>query len=161
MNFEIWKTIKLGTGLKTGDDFLHTLKEGGFDVKDGVLNMLENPDFTTAVGEKEIDLIKVSYIELGFKNDVPLDQKIERAKELGLEPCPPEVGPQLRLQHKDQPNGEVIWVAMKPIIGSDGSPSVFGVGRLLSSLWLRGQWSPPGDVFWFPGGQFVFVRPRK
>ena len=38
---------------------------------------------------------------------------------------PPEVGPQLALQYKGQPQNEFLWVAMERIPGSGGRPYIF------------------------------------
>ena len=91
------------------------------------------------------------------QKSIPL---IARAKELGLELCPAEVGPQLRLQYKDQPNGEWILIAMEPITDSDGDLLVFRVKCLVSELWLNSYDGNP-DAFWNPDSQWVFVRPRS
>ena len=158
--FKTWKTIKLGTGLKTADDFRKTLKDNGFNISGWANDILRKPVFTVAAEETEVELVKVTVAELGFKRGARHDQTYERAKELGLELCPPEVGPQLRLQYQDQPNGERILVAMEPIIVSDGDSDVFGVERVGSGLWLYGFWGRP-DVFWGPGDRWVFCRPCK
>jgi len=157
--FKIWKTIKLGTGLKTAEDFRCFLRVGGFRLSDWASDILGKPAFKVADEETEIDLVMVTVGELGFKKGARRDQIYERAKELGLELCPAEVGPQLRLQYQDQPDGEWIIVAMEPIIASGGDPDVFSVG-CRDSVWLHGGWGYP-DRFWLAAFQWVFGRPRK
>ena len=159
--FKTWKTIKLGTGLKTADDFCKTLKDNGFNISGWANDILRKPAFTVAAEETEVELVKVTVAELGFKRGARHEQTYERAKEFGLELCPPEVGPQLRLQYQDQPNGERILVAMEPIIVSDGDPDVFSVERYVSGLWLDGRCWGRSHGFWRPGGRWVFCRPRK
>ena len=158
--FDIWKTIKLGTGFKTADEFRRALRDGGFRISGWASDILGNPAFKVASEETEVDLIKVTVAELGFKESVRRDQIYERAKEFGLELCPAEVGPQLRLRYKDQPNGEWILVAMEPIFASGGNPRLFPVGRNDSGLWLSGLWSPPAR-FWPADRRWVFCRPCK
>ena len=80
-----------------------------------------------------------------------------RAKELGLELCPAEVGPQLRLQYADQPRGEWLLIAMEPITDSVGDPRIFDVELGDFGRWLDGLCGDP-DGFWFGSGRFVFVR---
>ena len=158
--FTTWKTIKLGTGLKTADDFRRALEDVGVNISDWANDILGKPAFTVASEETEVDLVKVTVAELGFKKGARHDQIYERVKKLGLELCPAEVGPQLRLQYQDQPNGERILVAMEPIIASDGYPLVFNVGRGESGLWLYGRWGH-SVRFRYPDDQWVFCRPRK
>lgn len=79
-----------------------------------------------------------------------------RAQRLGLKLCPAEVGPQLALQYSDQPSGERLYVAMKPIPASDGEPRIFVVahaataGRSLDAARARpdDKWKPE-DIFVF------------
>jgi len=158
--FSTWKTVKLGTGLKSADDFRRTLNAGGIKISDWANDILGKPAFSVAAEATEVDLIKVTVAELGFKKGARRDQIYERAKELGLQLCPPEVGPQLRLQYQDQPNNEWILVGMEPIAGSGGSLRVFSVGRGGSGLWLRSRWGYP-DYVWGPGSRLAFVFPRK
>ena len=156
----VWKTIKLGTGLKTAEEFRRVLRDGEFRLSDWASDILGKPAFKTADEETEVDLVKVTVVELGFKKGAWRNQIYERARDLGLELCPPEVGPQLRLQYQDQPKGEWILVAMEPIVDSDGDPKLFGVGRYGSGLWLGSYWGFPVS-FWFAGHPWVFCRPCR
>lgn len=160
--FKTWKTIKLGTGLKTAEDFRYALRDGGFELNDQASGMLGKPIFTAATEESEMDLIKVTVAELGFKEGARYDQIYERAKELGLELCPPEVGPQLRLQYQrqDREYGERILIAMEPIIDSDGDPRLFLVESDRNGLKLNSLWGYPGS-YWSDNHQFVFCRSCK
>ena len=158
--FNVWKTINLGTGLKTADDFRKALKGRGFNIGNWANDILGKPAFTAATEATEIDLVKVTVAELGFKKGARHDQIYERAKELGLELCPSEVGPQLRLQYQDQPNGEWLLIGMEPVADSDGDLNVFGVRRHDSGRWLDGHWGGPGHV-WDAGYRWLFCLPRK
>lgn len=140
--FKIWKTIKLGTGLKTVGDFHRALRDGGFHLGEGGNDIIHKPAFTRSPEEVEIELVRVTVAELGFKYGTTRKDIYERAIQLGLELCPAEVGPQLRLQYKDQPRGEWLFIGMEPIANSDGELVVFQVGRFSLSLDLghRGLW---------------------
>jgi hypothetical protein len=159
--FRVWKTIKLGTnGLKAADDFSKSFKDNGFKVSDWANDILGKPAFTVATEETEIDLVVVSVAELGFKNGATRENIYARAKERGLDICPNEVGPQLRLQYKDQPKGEWLIVAMEPLRCSDGALELFSVERVGDGLWLSSVSGSSGNV-WGAGDQWVFALPRK
>ena len=159
-NFKIWKTIKLGTGLKSADDFRQALKGGDFCIGDWANDILGKPAFTAVSEEIEVDLIVSSVADLGFKNGATHRDIYKRAQEFGWELCPVEVGPQLRLQYTDQPTGEWLLIAMEPISGSGGDLIVFSVERDDSGSWLYGNDGHPA-YFWAAGNRWVFVRPRK
>ena len=78
-----------------------------------------------------------------------------RASELGLRLCPAEVGPQYRLQYKDQPHGERLHVAMKPIASSDGEPRIFVLAHNADGLSLDAARARPDDK-WQPTDAFIF-----
>ncbi|MDP2648971.1 MAG: hypothetical protein Q8P19_03680, partial [bacterium] len=78
---------------------------------------------------------------------------------LGLELCPADAGPNYRLKYRNQPLDEWIYIGMKQIIGSDGSPYVFKLVRGDDGLLLGDAWAGP-DREWRPGSKFVF-RLRK
>ncbi len=159
---KVWKTIKLGTGFKTADDFRQALKTGSFSIGNWANYILDKPDFTVAPEETEVDLVVISVADLGFKNGATTRDIYERASKFGLERCPAEVGPQLRLQYTDQPSGEYLFIAMEPVFSvSGGDLFIFSVGRgVFSDLWLDGC-GRPGFFCYAGGARVVFVRPRK
>ena len=158
--FPAWKTIKLGTGLRSADDFRKALKQSGCKIGDWGNDILGKPAFIASDTETEVDLVVVSVAELGFKEGATRKNIYNKAKKLGLELCPNEVGPQLRLQYKDQPKDKWLRIAMEPISGSGGGLGIFEVAHGGHGLWLGGVDGDPDD-FWGGHDRFVFVCPRK
>ncbi|MDP3997721.1 MAG: hypothetical protein Q8P73_04450 [bacterium] len=153
---KVWRRIKLGTGLKTADDFRQAIKDNDLRLGDWASDILGKEAFTVAIEEQEVDLVVMSVKELGFKGNARFDQICARAKELGLELCPAEVGPQLRLQYLDQPKNEWLIIAMEAIRDSDGHLGVFDVEHVDDGRWLRAGGGDPVSV-WYPDDRFVFV----
>lgn len=165
VKFKVWKRIRLGTGLTDGEDFRGALRDCGCSALSDSVNMiLEGDAFRTAIATKEteIDLVKISVAELGFEQGATRDAIHKKALELGLELCPSEIGPQLRLQYVDQPMQQMVIIGMEPIVDSGGGVQMFFLGRFAFGLWLD---SYRGDValehIWPPDFQWVFVLPRK
>jgi hypothetical protein len=80
-----------------------------------------------------------------------------RGTEFNLGLCPPEVGPELRLQFSDQSAGERVHVAMKPIFSSDGEPRIFVLAHEARGLSLDAARARPQDR-WKPEDKFIFCR---
>ena len=80
------------------------------------------------------------------------------ALELGLELCPAEVGPVVRLAYKDQPLSGWLIIAMNVITVSDGGFSVFREEHDDRGLWLSAGYGHP-ESFWGSDKHFVIVRP--
>ncbi len=156
--WKTWKKIKLGTGLKDADDFRKALKKADCNIGDWSNDILGKPAFAVSPEETEVELVVVSVAELGFKEGATRADIYKRAQELGLDLCPNEVGPQLRLQYKDQHKGEWLLIGMEPITGSDGRLRVFIVGRYdHGKRWLGGRNGGP-VYFWDAGYRWVFLR---
>ena len=79
-----------------------------------------------------------------------------KVKELGLELCPPETGPQFRLQN---PTQRTIFIGMKQISDRDDYPNVFYLSSIDGGLWLNRDYAE-SDVRWNDCSGFVF-RLRK
>src|SRR5262249_26290675 len=126
--------------------------------------------FTTVSQAKVIKIAFRSVAELGFAEGATYQQLTARAIELGLIEAPLELGPHLRLQFLNQPEGSVgavttqhrapsgsITVASSPLDDSDQTPKGFYLRRIDGVLWLRGYWSWPGHM-WSPEDVLVFSR---
>ena len=156
--WKTWRTLKLGTGLKIADDFRTALKKADCNIGEWGNNILGQPAFTVADMETEVELVIASGTDLGFKGSATRADIYKRAQELGLDLCPNEVGPQLRLQYTDQPNGEWLLIAMEPITDSGGDLDVFRVERNDDGTqWLIGDFGGPVSV-WDAGYRWVFLR---
>jgi hypothetical protein len=152
--FTTWKTIKLGTR-PSNAELRQDLTDGGCRLGSWGSDILNKTD--VAPEPADLDLVLVTVGELGFPKGAKRSEIYERALSLGLQLCPAEVGPQLRLQYPDQPNGEWMLVAMEPIVDSDGRLVVFYVARDSDGRWLYAAYGNPGS-FWDAGGRWVFAR---
>ena len=183
-------TVTLGTH-KSGADLLEALLEAECSVSLWSRQALGNPDFPVIAEEIAVDIVVLSMLEMGFAEGelATLETIYARAKQLGLETCPVETAPQLRLQFRDQPGyatgarlGE-FFVASEPfILTREGFPKIFSVVRDDNfsqfetdiGLWLisngtveAGDEEHPGRLFnasdpdgLHHGGRFAFVIPK-
>jgi len=112
--------------------------------------------------------LSLSVAELGFPDGATFAKIVERATRNGLLLCPLELGPHLRLQFTDQPEGSLgqpvsqncappgsLTVASAPLAQDDETPKGFYLRRIEGVLWLRGYRSWPGHI-WSPQDMFVF-----
>jgi len=117
-----------------------------------------------------VEIVTLSVDELGFGEGATYGQLIARALESGLTECPLELGPHLRMQFLDQPEGSAglpatqgrvppgaITIASASLDEKDETPKGFYLRRIDGVLWLRGYWSWAGHV-WNPEDVLVFAR---
>jgi hypothetical protein len=109
-----WQTITVGLHHSV-NAVRDALDEARIAVGESADEILGRPGFTFAEAPTELDLVILSVAELGFgPQGAALADIHERGIRIGLELCPEEVGPQLRLQYLNQPVSESLHVAMKP-----------------------------------------------
>ena len=126
--WKVWLKIELGT--KTVDDFCRLIKRRFINTGEKLEDVLRDPAFTVASEEYEIDLVKVTGVDLGFnRREVSYREICTRAKKFGLDYCPAEVGPQLRLQYRDQPDEERLPIVMKPLNTKRWGSRTFSVDK--------------------------------
>ena len=155
-SWAVWKTIQCGIEMKTSDEFRRALEGGGFLISDWANDVMRKPGFTVSSEKVELDLVIVTVAELGFPKGVTRKKFYERAQSLGLELCPLEAGPRLRLQYRDQPADEWLLMAMEPIKDSADDPCVFCFERLDDGIWLHLNYVFSGFV-WPPDSRWVFA----
>lgn len=154
IKWKTWRKIKLGTGPKNANEFRQALS----NISDWANDIIGRPGFIVSPIETEyIELVNVSAAELGFKDGATRADIYRRAQELGLDICPNEVGPQLRLQYRDQPNNERLLVAMEPVADAGGHPSIFNVRCDSDKKVLDADYGQP-DYSWPARRRWIFQR---
>ena len=150
MSFPVWKTLILGKDAKNAADFERLIKGKGMRIGDYAIDIFSKPEFKVADREQEVDLVRVSVEQMGFaKEEVTRQEIYRRAIKLGLELCPCEVGPALRLSYEDQPDKEWLFIGMETIADSQKDMVIFRVGNGDGNLWLRCYCSNTGNT-WRP-----------
>ena len=127
--------------------------------------------FTVEDTSRTMVIVEVSVEQLGFPQGTTLLELFERALSLGLALVPLELGPHLRLQYHDQPEGYwgqpvtehqappgSVQIAAAPPSEDDGFPKGFYLRRIKGEMWLRGYWADPTHPYQ-PGDRFVFSSP--
>jgi hypothetical protein len=126
--------------------------------------------FTTSAVASLVATVQLSVQSLGLTAGATIVQIVEQAASADLSLCPLELGPHLRLQYTDQPEGSAgappaehcappgsITVASVPLDDDDDTPKGFYLRRVDGILWLRGYRSWSGHI-WSPDDVFVFLR---
>jgi len=154
--WRIFRTLKLGTNIKDVPSYCKAADDSRVGIGSFAADLLTSPEFKLTVGEVEIDLVVMSVADLGFDDGARYDKICEAAKNLGIEKCPPDVGPRLRLQYADQPLGDQLVICMDPIKHSDGELGIFYLYRNDSGHWLGSCCGEP-DISWPGHSQWVFA----
>lgn len=158
-------TITIGNKTREG-----LATEVSAEASDYARDLMTKKPFVVATKPEQVTLIFLTIAELGFTSNPRTDEFVtkkfctkwsaENLEGQVIELCEPEDGPQLRLQYRNQPKGETLWLAMERIVASGGSPRVFGVGcGGVGGCWLFAGWPDP-DGQWDLGPRIVF-RLRK
>jgi hypothetical protein len=151
-------------------ELLRALREQNVQLNQAAESLFDDHRFTTRRHAEVIHISAVSVGDLGFDAGATYAQLIARALEAGLVECPLELGPHLRLQFLDQPEGAhgkptvhgaappgSITVTSPALDDRDETPKGFYLRRVDGSLWLRGHWFSP-DHIWSPDDVLVFSR---
>ena len=150
------KTIELTT--KIPKEYTKEIETQGmkiYEYAQDILNKLE------PLKQKEkINLVSFSVEQLGFPKGATLQQIYDKAKESGLELCPPQVGPELRLNYKNQPMNEYLMVAMNSINDRGGDPGLFGLRRHSDGEWLNYNYGALVHK-WYGYSRFVFLSRKN
>ena len=78
------------------------MDSAGIKIRDSANEILARPVFPYARVKTEVELALLSGSELGVETQSSLSDVYKRAKQVGLELCPAEIGPQLRLHYRNQ-----------------------------------------------------------
>ena len=152
--WEVWMSIEIGHFTKPEEISL-ALASGRFDFESA--ESLLNESFPIFPRRREVCLVLVSFKDLGLDSSAKWHDVLERAQKLGLCVCPPEVGPQLRLQYIEQEAGEVLFIGMHGLVDShDDSYHIFNVWADAEKKHLDTV-DPLNEIGMYDDGVFVFV----
>lgn len=115
-----------------------TIKNKNMYSSDLAKDILKKTEFSQE--KVKYNLVRFTVKQLGFPNGATTDEIYKKAQDLGLELCPAEVGPHLRLQY---PGKEWMLIAMKQITDRDGCPNVFYLAWDGDQLGLGGGYARP------------------
>ena len=132
--------------------------------------LFADPRFGTAAQAHPLLVLRTSVAALGLPEGGTWPQIMARAVARGLAPAPLELGPHLRLQWPDQPEGfdgqppsqhhappGSVTVVSLPLDDTHATPKGFYLRRISGVLWLRGYRSD-GTHAWAAEDQLLFQR---
>jgi hypothetical protein len=155
----VWRRLTLGVH-RSVDRVRQALDAAHVRVGDWADEILGRPAFVFSQTRKDVELVIVRVSELGFVRSASLSDIHRRANELGLELCPAEVAPLLRLEYANQPLGEVLNIAMQPIATYGGELITLSIANAGTGPLLIGG-EARADLSVHPQTSFVFVRPQR
>jgi hypothetical protein len=159
-HFQIWRTITLGS-YRGVDAYRDGLDSAKIKIGDSADEILGRPPFPYARTKTGVELAVLSAADLGVESDrASLAEVYQRARQAGLELCPAEVGPQLRLDYRNQPLGEALDIAMEPVATYGGEPTILTLANWGTGLLLIGRDGRPESMV-FRKSRFVFALPTK
>jgi hypothetical protein len=159
-HLQIWRTITLGT-YRGVDAYRDALDLARIKIGDSADEILGRPAFPYATSKTDVELAVLSAADLGVESDQSsLAEVYKRARQAGLELCPAEVGPQLRLDYRNQPLGEALDIAMEPVATYSGDPTILTLVNWGTGLLLIGRDGRPESMV-FRKSRFVFALPTK
>lgn len=148
---------ELSIGGVPKDELLARLGRRGVSLNDYARALFADAAFTTSPEVHILRLVQVSLPEIGLPHGGRFDEIVANAAASGLEPCPLEVGPHLRLDHLDQPRGPYLTIASHELRPGPETPNGFYLRHLDDGLWLRGYEAGPDNVYPPDFTDFVFV----
>lgn len=148
-------------GGKSKDELKDLFRSQGNQIEPIAEEMMDDTEKFVPTRElEEVKLIRLTVRDLGLSDEATYDEIVKRAAFLGLELCPPEVGPYYLLQHKSQPMNKWPVIGMAPISSRKGSPNIFSLGSRDNKLWLEINWMPPWRT-WGASCDAIFRLSKK
>ncbi|MCX6703735.1 MAG: hypothetical protein NTV02_03550 [Candidatus Zambryskibacteria bacterium] len=143
---------------KTGAQFITELEQAKIKVNANNY-MFKSSEFTSGY-HGVVTLVRLSVADLGFSIKTTTDQMYQRVADLGLELCPPDVGPEYCLEYQNlmrvQDMYKQIHIGMKRIFTSrDHNSGIFYIqdfGHFNYGLLLASDTSDN----WSPDQEFIF-----
>ena len=166
-------TKTLENGWQTKWQLMQKLQANSISINEFGEKLIRDNKFTTSESKYSLTIIELSVRNLGFPNGATMPQLFKQATDLGLELCPLELGPYIRLKYLDQPEGNIaasfqqnqapfgsITIASQRVTDDDDFPKGFYPRKIDGVLWLRGYLADDLHV-WNPDDRFIFSQQKK
>jgi hypothetical protein len=166
----VTRVVEIGGLAKS--ELIQQLQQFSILINEYAERLLADDKFTTSDTKYSIQTVELTVGNLGFPDGATTDQIFNRASELGLELCPIELGPYLRMEYLDQPEGYTgdplqryqapsgsITIASEILTEDNDFPKGFYLRRINGELWLRGYRADHLHV-WNPGDHFIFCKSK-
>lgn len=144
---------KVEIGGHTKGELIQKLQQSSILINEYGERLLADDMLTISETKYCLQTVELTVRNLGFPEGATTAQIFKRANELGLELCPMELGPYLRLQYLDQPEGfsgnslqkhqapsGSVTIASEKLTEDDDFPKGFYLRRINGVLWLRDTW---------------------
>lgn len=162
----ITRTVEVGGHTKP--ELIQRMQQHSIFMNELAERLFADDNFTTSANPHTLKSVGLTVQGLGLPDGANNPQIFKRANHLGLELCPLELGPHLRLAYLDQPEGYLgkpsrqnqapygsITIASEPLTEDDSFPKGFYLRRIKGELWLRG-YVADGQHVWAPDDHFIF-----
>ncbi|MGH7867541.1 MAG: helicase [Candidatus Dormibacteraceae bacterium] len=166
LSFMVARTVQIGG--ETKEELLARLVRNGVQINEAGRVLFASDNFRTSKICAHLMTVELSVRDVGFPQGATMLEVYASAARLGLHLCPMELGPHLRLQFPDQPEGflgQPVWkhrappgsiiIASEMLSEDDEFPKGFYLRRIKGVLWLRGYWSGCEQIC-HPEEHFVF-----
>lgn len=164
----ITRTVEVG-GL-TKSQLMEKLQQHSILMNESAQRLFTNDKFATSDTKYILQTVELTVGDLGFPVGATMGEIAKKANELGLELCPLELGPHLRLVYLDQPEGALgnpvtkhqapfgsITIASEILTEDHDFPKGFYLRRINGVLWLRGYRADHLHV-WNPDDHLIFCQ---
>ncbi|MDY0395538.1 helicase [Virgibacillus halophilus] len=162
------RTIAVG-GL-TKSQLLQKLQQHSILMNKYGERLFDDEHFVVSDTVYSVKAVALKVRDLGFSEGATIPQLFKKASQVGLKLCPLELGPHLRLEYVDQPEGHLgkpswrhrapygsLTIASKILSDDVHFPKGFYLRRIDGVLWLRGYIADHLHVLQ-PDDHFVFCQ---
>ena len=137
-------------------EYRTALEQEGYMLGDLVNVLFDRAGGIPENAEKELTSVKVTAEDLGLTHGGTADEILEAAKEQGLEPCPPWVALQYRLDCDD--DEDFTYIGMEPLYEPFGNRNIFAITHDdFLGPWLQ---TKRADDYYLIGYKWIFVSRR-
>jgi len=157
-------------GGRSGRELLEDLERAAVEINEFGLMLLTSAAFKASENRYPLVTVELTVRNLGFPQGAMISAICKMAENVGLSLCPVELGPHLRLQYLDQPEGSLgqpssehrappgsITIASEALEEGDDFPKGFYLRRIKGALWLRGYRSDSEHI-WDPEDHLIFCE---